>query len=383
MLPYIATNPVTDTIKQNTETAYQRAEKMHQVEQERQQIALARQRDSALRQGAQIYAEPAPVAPAPITTFNTVPQAGPPAPPTVNMAGNPNPTVPLPDIQQPSVTYPPTPADTRGQRALQVFSNTPGMGDVAMNVAQHNQTQELAQREKMSAHTDKVLELISNGNIQGAKQYAQVHGVTAVLPWFDNPRALMTIGSLGRYAHSMGADWSQAGQFAEKTLSGMSQGLSSEEAQRVASREVLSQITPFHTENDQGEITAFTKDRQAVPLGRHGRTARTMGANGAPKVHSVLLTGQGYVSLMSDNSRVLLTDPATGKPYTNNAEGKFVADWIIRNAIMPGDISEKVNDAKNAARQVFGGTAPNQGGSGRIRQYNSDGTISDVIDQGE
>lgn len=376
MLPYIATNPVTDTIKQNTETAYQRAEKMHTIEQ-------ARQRDAALRRGAQIYAEPAPVAPAPITTFNAVPQAGPPAPPTVNMAGNPNPPVPLPDIQQPNIAYPPAPADTRGQRALQVFSNTPGMGDVAMNVAQHNQTQELAQREKMSAHTDKVLELISNGNIQGAKQYAQVHGLTAVLPWFDNPRALMTIGSLGRYAHSMGADWSQAGQFAEKTLSGISQGLSSEEAQLVASREALSQITPFHTENDQGEITAFTKDRQVIPMGRHGRTARTMGANGAPKVHNVVPTGQGFVVLMSDKSQELLRDPTTGKPYTNNAEGKFVADWVLKNADMPGDISKKVNDAKNAALQVFGGTAPNQGGSGRIRQYNSDGTISDVIDQGE
>src|SRR5574340_96790 len=379
MVQYISRNIVTDTMRENEERNRQLA--LQEMERRNRQA-----QDQLARGIAGIYAEGAPqpaiqtstetnygIAPARSSIGLQMPagnefglQRG------KSLSGFIAPSE-IPTEREVTQTVPAA-QDTRAQRAMQLATQTPGGGQLAMQMAQSQMSGEAGARKERENKLDKVHEMISQGNIQGAQQYAQMYGLNEVMPLFKNPRALATVQSLGSFAHKqLGLDGTQAAAFSEAALQAMSQGASYEEAfaqAYSAIRNMPGKIAHVTTD-DAGNIHAFDAQGRAVQVqGAKGKATRSGGAGGAGStVQRSFADAQGNMwAVMKDGSTKQLVD-GTGNPIMSNEISRFAGQVYLKSADLPG---ASVEAAQQVAGQLYPGQQPtpqSNASSGKVRRY--------------
>lgn len=366
MPQFISSNPVTETIRQNQELATRQALQNMQV-----QNAIAQ--DKLARGIASIYAEPAPVAPPPTVTTQadyslqqSRPSVGFKSEGSISglQQGSALDGFKVPELAQDLpdrnvITQQPALPDTRAQRALQLAASTPGGGEMALQLTQHQQSAQVTQQKERKSRLDKVHELISTGDLQGAQRYAQIHGLNEVLPLFANPRALATVQSLGSFAHKqLGLDGRDAAAFSETALKSMSEGKSYQDAfidAYSAIKGLPSQVTRVVTD-DAGNVTGITKYGEAVPIQGVRGKSRSAGVAKASTVQRTFVAQDGsMMAIMKDGSTKQLTN-AQGRPIYSNEINRFAGQVYLKSADMPG---ASIEQAQITARQLYpGGTVP-------------------------
>lgn len=94
------------------------------------------------------------------------------------------------------------------------------------------------QRASMQKHSDAVLAKLGDGDVEGARQYANVYGLRHLDSLFNNPRALMTVSSVSKLAKNLGLRDTHASAFVSTVMDSMQKGMSYEQAVQAAHSKV-------------------------------------------------------------------------------------------------------------------------------------------------
>jgi hypothetical protein len=266
----------------------------------------------------------------------------------------------------------PAAPDTRQQRALRLAAQTPGGGQLAMQLAQGQMSGESAARKDHDAKADKVLELLAVGNVQGAKQYAEFYRLQDVLPMFNNPRAITSVQSLAAYAKGQGADVSQISAFVNTAMDAMSQGASYDEAFGAAYEQLVNSPGKIAhvTTDDAGNVTAFDARGRMVPVeGARGKSraprSGAVGGGSASVQRSFADVNGNMMALMKDGTVKQLVD-AQGRPIRSSEISQFAGQVYLKAADMPGASMES---ARGIAGELYPGEQPPANSQPKVRRY--------------
>src|SRR5574340_131019 len=358
MVQYISRNIVTDTMRENEERNRQLA--LQEMERRNRQA-----QEQLARGVAGIYAEGAPqpaiqtstetnygIAPARSSIGLQMPagnefglQRG------KSLSGFIAPSE-IPTEREVTQTVPAA-QDTRAQRAMQLATQTPGGGQLAMQMAQSQMSGEAGARKEREAREDKVLEMLAVGNIQGAKLYAQQNGLNSVLPIFSNPRALAMITTSSQYGFKKGLTGRELGKFNEVILEGVAGGQSYDEAFANANAAVASMTNAPRGRSGNGVVSP----RRDNPIRRSYTAA----------------DGYVYSELKYPDSNgkpmIVQHTDANGSPIRSNEISRFAGQVYLKSADLPG---ASVESAQQVANQLYPSgqqPAPNNNSSGKVRRY--------------
>lgn len=241
---FISSNPVIE----QQDKAQQRALQLLPVASGLEQHAYARNREETdraqLMEGTRIMAERAapPDVQASTPPAAPAPAAAPAQQPRVDRYG----AGEFGQQQAPATAAAPQPqanplaavranADAQGDRLRRATTVGPAAARVyGPQLAQH----EAKQSEAMSKHSDQVLAKLGDGDIEGARQYAQVHGLRHLDGLFANQQALITVGSVAKTARQLGLKDTHASSFVSTVMEQMKNGASYDQALTMAHQKI-------------------------------------------------------------------------------------------------------------------------------------------------
>lgn len=243
MPEYIKRNVAMDRVRENSNAALQRGLQEQRLQDSVRARQTAQTQDELGRNIARIYGEGAPVA-----------QTG--ADALGGVAAQ--------------------PVDTRRQRAMQLASETPGGGGIALDMAKTQMAGETASGKSREALALKVHEMLGAGNIGGAEYFARANGLRQFDSLFQNPTAVAAIVATSGYAHKrLGLSGQDAAAYTESVLTHLKTGKSMAEASELANREIKERPGKVKSTfvDDSGRVSAIDEYGNPVPIrGARGKS---------------------------------------------------------------------------------------------------------------
>lgn len=273
---------------------------------------------------------------------------------------------------EPSSNAPTTPPSPT-QKALTYAANTPGAGGIAMQLAS-------AQGKEQSAHEDKAMTLLLNGDTENALSYAQAHKVDSVISLLAHPTLVREVVSFGSLADKIRPkDIAYRAKFVQSGMESLPQIMATQNpatGQPYTYQEALPVVQAMAMKAAESVPIsyghAYIQDAEgnwysatptgAAPLGVKGvkPTPKGGGRGVTPAGNSIQRTFTGadgylYATLRQPgpNGEIItkqLVDQK-GQPIRSGDATKFAGQVYLKTADQPGGGS--VSQAQDVASQLY------------------------------
>lgn len=270
-------------------------------------------------------------------------------------------------------------AATPTQQALNYATTTPGAGGAAMQLA-------AAGGKEQAAHEDKAMDLLLDGDVQGASTYARAHSVTSVLSLLEHPTLTQEVINFGSLADKVRPkDIAYRAKFVQAGMEALPQIMQSvnpqtgqpytyqealplvqAEAMKAAENVPIAQPGARMIQDAEGNWYAAT-GAGANPLGVKGAKPAPRGGRGGitPAGNSIQRTFPGNDGYMYATLRQLGPDgkPRTvqltdekGVPIRSSEINKFAGQVYLKTADQLGGGS--IPEAQSVAGQLYPPASP-------------------------